>query len=242
MLSKFLNYLVGKEATKKQVLYKISKAECYKAVVPLIKPFSTSRFTSTKSTNYIIRLECDGCVGIGEAAARGAKLTGDHKKNISSVIEKMLEIVNEGIIDFSDDKSALVSIEAIYTELEECASGNASEANKDKPFRGLLSGFDIALLDLAAKKLNITVSSLLGEKRERAYVSASTLSASKGAAEILNRLRRQAKRFDAFRCKGAADHAENLDRLNNMRNINKELSKNTSYWLDLNEALVIFSN
>lgn len=57
----------------------------------------------------------------------------------------------------------------------------------------MLSGFDIALLDLAANKLDITVSSLLGEKREHAYVSASTLSASKGAAEIVSRLRSQAK-------------------------------------------------
>ncbi|MBE0398965.1 hypothetical protein EI168_02430 [Halomonas sp. FME1] len=237
MLSKFLNYLVGKEATEKHVLCKISKAECYKAIVPLIKPFSTSRSTSTKSTNYIIRLECDGFVGVGEAAARGTKLTGDHKKYISIVIKKMVDIVSGSVIDFSDKHSALTSIKAIYAELEGCAAKNANEVNKNKPFRGILSGFDIALLDLAAKKLDITVSSLLGEKRERVYVSASTLSASKGAAEILSRLHRQATKFDAFRCKGAADHAENLDKLNHMRSVNKELSKNTSYWLDLNEAL-----
>lgn len=237
MLSKFFSYLAGKEASKEQSVRKIARAECYKAVVPLIKPFSTSRFTSTKSTNYIIRLECDGLVGIGEAAARGTKLTGDHKKYNSGIIEKMLDIVSESTIDFSDKESALTSIKAIYSELEACAVENARKVNENKPFRGILSGFDIALLDLAAKKLGITVSSLLGEKRERAYVSASTLSASKGAAEIIDRLRSQAQKFDAFRCKGAADHAENLDRLDSMRDVNKELSKDTSYWLDLNEAL-----
>lgn len=237
MLSKFFSYLAGKEASKEQSVRKIARAECYKAVVPLIKPFSTSRFTSTKSTNYIIRLECDGLVGIGEAAARGTKLTGDHKKYNSGIIEKMLDIVSESTIDFSDKESALTSIKAIYSELEACAVENARKVNENKPFRGILSGFDIALLDLAAKKLGITVSSLLGEKRERAYVSASTLSASKGAAEIIDRLRSQVQKFDAFRCKGAADHAENLDRLDSMRDVNKELSKDTSYWLDLNEAL-----
>lgn len=237
MLSKFFSYLAGKEASKEQSVRKIARAECYKAVVPLIKPFSTSRFTSTKSTNYIIRLECDGLVGIGEAAARGTKLTGDHKKYNSGIIEKMLDIVSESTIDFSDKESALTSIKAIYSELEACAVENARKVNENKPFRGILSGFDIALLDLAAKKLGITVSSLLGEKRERAYVSASTLSASKGAAEIIDRLRSQAQKFNAFRCKGAADHAENLDRLDSMRDVNKELSKDTSYWLDLNEAL-----
>lgn len=237
MLSKFFSYLAGKEASKEQSVRKIAKAECYKAVVPLIKPFSTSRFTSTKSTNYIVRLECDGLVGIGEAAARGTKLTGDHKKYNSGIIEKMLDIVSESTIDFSDKESALTSIKAIYSELEACAVENARKVNENKPFRGILSGFDIALLDLAAKKLGITVSSLLGEKRERAYVSASTLSASKGAAEIIDRLRSQAQKFNAFRCKGAADHAENLDRLDSMRDVNKELSKDTSYWLDLNEAL-----
>lgn len=237
MLSKFLSYLVGKKVPKELNVRKLSKAECYKAVVPLIKPFSTSRSTSTKSTNYIVRLECDGLAGIGEAAARGTKLTGDHKKYNSGIVEKMLDIVSESTIDFSNKESALTSIKAIYSELEACAVENAKKVNKDKPFRGILSGFDIALLDLAAKKLGITVSSLLGEKRERAYVSASTLSASKGAAEIIDRLRSQAQKFDAFRCKGAADHAENLDRLDSMRDVNRELSKNTSYWLDLNEAL-----
>ncbi|MCC5903058.1 MAG: hypothetical protein JJT87_14185 [Halomonas sp.] len=237
MLSKLFNYLIGREVAKSQGIHGVSKAECYKVVVPLIKPFATSRFTSTKSTGYIIRLECDGVVGIGEAAARGHRLTGDHKKYISGVIDKMLEIVSESTIDFSSKESALASIKAIYSDLERCAVENAKKVNKNKPFRGMLSGFDIALLDLAAKKLDITVSSLLGEKRERTYVSASTLSASKDATEILNRLRSQAKKFDAFRCKGAADHAENLDRLDSMRSVNKELSKNTSYWLDLNEAL-----
>lgn len=237
MLSKLFSYLVKKDVEKNRCVLSLSKADCYKVVVPLIKPFATSRFVSTKSTGYIIRLECDGVVGIGEAAARGYRLTGDHKKYISGVIDKMLEIVSESSIDFSDKASALASIKAIYSDLERCAVENAKKVNKNKPFRGMLSGFDIALLDLAANKLDITVSSLLGEKREHAYVSASTLSASKGAAEIVSRLRSQAKKFDAFRCKGAADHAENLDRLDNMRNVNKELSKNTSYWLDLNEAL-----
>ncbi|AVU09026.1 MULTISPECIES: enolase C-terminal domain-like protein [unclassified Halomonas] len=81
------------------------------------------------------------------------------------------------------------------------------------------------------------VSSLLGQKRQHAYVSASTLSASKSSSEILDRLRNQAKKFSAFRCKGAADHTENLHRLTFMREVNQELSKNTAYWLDLNEAL-----
>ncbi|MGP9550240.1 enolase C-terminal domain-like protein [Halomonas sp. AOP42-D1-22] len=237
MLSKFFNCIFGNENDKGNAVYKISKVECFKAVVPLKKPFATSRFTSTQSTNYIMRIECGGIVGVGEAAARGHKLTGDYKKNRSTVIKKMLDIVCESTIDFGDKAAALASIKAIYEKLERCAIENATKENQDKPYRGILSGFDIALLDLAAKKFNITVSSLLGEKREHAYVSASTLSAAKGAAEILDRLRRQAKKFDAFRCKGAADHAENLSRLNYMRDVNKELSKNTSYWLDLNEAL-----
>ncbi|MGP9509038.1 enolase C-terminal domain-like protein [Halomonas sp. AOP43-D1-39] len=216
---------------------KILKAECYKTVVPLKRPFSTSRFTSTKSTNYIVRLECDGVVGIGEAAARGYKLTGDYKKNLPIVIEEMLEIVAESAVDFSSKDKSISSIKSIYSKLENCAILNAKEVNKEKPFRGILSGFDIALLDLAAKKLNITVSDLLGENRENAFVSASTLSASKSTEEILDRLRNQAKRFTAFRCKGAGDNIENLRRLSLMRQVNKELSKDTAYWLDLNEAL-----
>ncbi|AQU81878.1 MULTISPECIES: hypothetical protein [unclassified Halomonas] len=136
---------------------KIFKAECYKTVVPLKRPFSTSRFTSTKSTNYIIRLECEGVVGVGEAAARGYKLTGDHKKTLPSVIEQMLEITRESYIDLSSKDKALESIRLILSKLEKCAADNASEINKKKPFRGILSGFDIALLDLAARGLNITV-------------------------------------------------------------------------------------
>ncbi|WP_445000714.1 enolase C-terminal domain-like protein [Halomonas mongoliensis] len=213
------------------------KANCYKTVVPLKRPFSTSRFTSTKSTNYIFEIEDEEVVGVGEAAARGIKLTGDKKSKLPHVVEEMLLVVNSSCIDYTDRCSALNSVKDIYGKLEKVAQKNSTEENREKPFRGILSGLDIALLDLCAKKLNIKVSELLGQKRNEAYVSASTLSASKKPSEVTDRLRKQAEKFDAFRCKGAADNGENIERLSLMRQVNQELNKNNVYWLDLNEAL-----
>lgn len=213
------------------------KANCYKTVVPLKRPFSTSRFTSTKSTNYIVEIEDEGSVGVGEAAARGIKLTGDQKSKIPAVVQEMLSVVNGSRIDYTDRCSALDSVKNIYKDLERVAHKNAGEANREKPFRGILSGFDIALLDLCAKKLKVKVSELLGQRRDKAYVSASTLSASKKPDEVIDRLRKQAVKFDAFRCKGAADNGENIARLSLMRKVNQELGAGQIYWLDLNEAL-----
>lgn len=214
------------------------KANCYKTVVPLKRPFSTSRFTSTESTNYIVEIEDEGSVGVGEAAARGIKLTGDQKSKIPAVVEEMLSVVNGSRIDYTDRCSALDSVKNIYKDLERVAHKNAGEANREKPFRGILSGFDIALLDLCAKKLKVKVSELLGQRRDKAYVSASTLSASKKPDEVIDRLRKQAVKFEAFRCKGAADNGENIARLSLMRKVNQELGAGQIYWLDLNEALL----
>jgi L-alanine-DL-glutamate epimerase-like enolase superfamily enzyme/D-alanine-D-alanine ligase-like ATP-grasp enzyme len=216
---------------------RIIGTEAFRCTVPLKNPFSTSRYTSTKSTNYLIRLSTGEQVGIGEAAARSIHLTGDHHKRNGQVLEGLLEVLRGQPLDLTDREAALRSIEMIYLELEAVAGSFAVERNRRKPFRGLLSGFDVALLDLAAKSLGITVAQLLGEVRKSVRATATTCSTAKEGGELQLRLLKHALRYDAYRCKGAAELEENMRRLGAMRTANFTLRKARSYWLDLNEAL-----
>lgn len=218
-------------------IIRIIKAEAFKYTVPLINPFSTSRHTTSQSTNYLIRLSSERGYGIGEAAARGVKLTGDRRTKDRQVLDLMLGQVRGATLDISSRETVLNSISEIYSSLESVAKSFVSRQNRGKPFRGLLSGFDIALLDLVAKELGISVAELLGENRTVVRATASTCSTSKGGEELKARLMKQARRFEAYRCKGEADIEENFNRLNAMREVNLELDISRSYWLDLNEAM-----
>lgn len=215
----------------------VSCAKVHKYTVPLKRPFSTSRHTSTQSTNYLVVLASVDRIGVGEAAARGIKLTGDIRSSMPLVANEMVAYVNSKKINISDNESAINSIRDVYTGLTRIANKHAQSRNKKKPFRGLLSGFDIALLDLAAKSMGLTVSQLLDEQRSVVKATASTCSTSHAGGGLQARLMKQAVKFDAYRCKGAANTQDNIERLDAMRKANLSFSKNKDYWIDLNEAL-----
>lgn len=205
--------------------------------MPLRNPFSTSRHTTTRSTNYVVRLSSAQHAGIGEAAARGSKLTGDNRKLNGAVIEAMLAVLQGSALACESREQALQSIAAVYRQLESVAQGFATRQNRHKPFRGLLSGFEIALLDLAARHLGLTVSQLLGQRREQVAATATTSGSSQPLEKLAERFQQQASVYRAYRCKGEDDTALNLQRLGAMREANRLADRHLAYWLDLNEAL-----
>lgn len=216
---------------------RIESAQAFQYTMPLRNPFSTARHTTTQSTNYLIRLAGAQHVGIGEAAARGVKLTGDNRKLNGAVIEAMLVFLQGRELECESRETALASIAETYRELQAIAQSFATRQNRRKPFRGLLSGVEIALLDLAARQLGLTLSQLLGQQREQVAATATTSGTSQPLEKLAARFQQQAGVYRAFRCKGEDDAALNLQRLEAMREANRQAGTHLACWLDLNEAL-----
>jgi L-alanine-DL-glutamate epimerase-like enolase superfamily enzyme/D-alanine-D-alanine ligase-like ATP-grasp enzyme len=216
---------------------RIESAQAFQYTMPLRNPFSTARHTTTRSTNYLIRLSSEQHSGIGEAATRGSKLTGDSRKLNGAVIEAMLVFLQGRELACDNRQAALCSIAETYRELQAIAQSFATRSNRHKPFRGLLSGVEIALLDLAARQLGLTVSQLLGQQREQVAATATTSGSSQPLERLAARFQQQASVYRAYRCKGEGDTALNLQRLGAMREANRQSGTHLAYWLDLNEAL-----
>lgn len=215
---------------------RIARASAYQYRVPLKRPFSTSRHTTTRSMNILIELEVNGVVGIGEAAPRG-KLTGDIRVRNWVMTRGLLALCDGATLDVSTREAALESVRKIYARLLLRAKHRSRDGNRTKPYRGLLSGFEIALLDLAARLRGESVADLLGRQRAEVYATATTSSTHHSPEDLVDTFVKHRARYAGYRCKGAADIEENLARLRAMDQVDGQVGSVGTHWLDLNEAM-----
>lgn len=201
---------------------RIARASAYQYRVPLKRPFSTSRHTTTRSMNILIELEVNGVVGIGEAAPRG-KLTGDIRVRNWVMTRGLLALCDGATLDVSTREAALESVRKIYARLLLRAKHRSRDGNRTKPYRGLLSGFEIALLDLAARLRGESVADLLGRQRAEVYATATTSSTHHSPEDLVDTFVKHRARYAGYRCKGAADIEENLARLRAMDQVDVQV-------------------
>src|SRR5262249_26662260 len=127
----------------------IVASEFYAYRMPLTPPFISARGTVGSVVNFItiVRGEQDGfpLYGIGESAPRGPGLTGDDLQGIGRVISLAGERLR-GLILPSDPNTAVTRIGKFLDNLTQQIRG--SHGRNSKPYRGSLSGIEMALLDL----------------------------------------------------------------------------------------------
>lgn len=192
---------------------RISRAHAYHVHVPLANP--TGRWT--KRTNFIVRLDIDGASGqfqaLGECQPRSGE-TGDSSDESWEFLLQLLPSLQDSPLDFADRRSALAWVRHLMlrfadearavlaaTERREntvrdtarrAARGAAlivGRRDPRLPFRGVLFGLETALLDAAARVLNISVTQLLGPVRQ-AIPTAMRLTVNKSEDDSLDLLRR----------------------------------------------------
>ncbi|MGP5019637.1 Mur ligase family protein [Vreelandella alkaliphila] len=205
--------------------------------IPLKKGFKTSRHTTKVSSNYILVMQLDGVVGLGEASPRSLALTGDSIALARKFYNQAREQLIGSHISKASPEESLADVRLIMQKLEKLALKLGEPTGNKRPFRASLAGIDIMLLDGVARLHNITVTELLGKQREPVGVSASTLSVpSEGGERLLKSIRGYLKRYPACRAKGAFDTDLNLEFLRGVTTVAGEMGQDKVAWLDMNEA------
>lgn len=219
----------------------IERAHAIQYRMPLKRPFGTARFVTKATTNFLVRLhaEDDGrrIAGVGEAQPR-YKLTGDLNNRAAwTFFTEATGTLKGAELQAGSSAEALDSIRSIMEDLSDLAGQRSQEANRDRPFRGSLLGLEIALLDLAARTLEVSIAELLGgEKRDQVLVTATTTSTENTPEQLRHKTTRQAHMYPMNRVKGRGDQEKDLLALTVIHAANVAAETPKPIWMDINEG------
>lgn len=220
---------------------RIDRVHAARYKMPFKKPFVTARKVNEDTTNCIIRVHSVGpdghLLGIGESQPKSA-VTGDLGPNRAwNFIEAATELLVDRVVDVGSADAAKQSIRAILAEVDELALEMSTKENREHPYRGSRVGFEMALLDMAAKALDITVVDLLGgARRDTVTATAYTLSAQNSIEELSRKVEFWNSRVDINRVKVKGDLEENIRRLRAIHSANLTAGAARSIWIDFNES------
>lgn len=220
----------------------IERIRIYRYQMPLRRAYGTARGRTTASTNFVVHLVgADGrkwYEGFGESQPRHS-LTGDGEKDRSSAWQFLKHAVTKlhhQTLSYMTATEAVDAVRAIMADMRNLARQEATELHGTKPFRGTLLGIEVALLDLVARSLELSVSQLLGERRADVEISISTISTATSPNDIARRVQRQI-RFPITRLKGRGDINQNLQVLRTAASANWDTGREKPLWIDINEAM-----
>lgn len=141
--------------------------------------------------NVIVRLDAVGLAatiqGVGEASPRGRSVTGDDQQASWRFLRSALDRV-EGVTISSDPAQSRAEISVLLADLGRMAADIAPEGRPEPPFRGMLTGLDAALVDIAAKVADVPMVEFLGGSR-RSVAVAGIVDALSPADKLRRRIR-----------------------------------------------------
>lgn len=214
---------------------RIAQVRTYSYRVPK-RPNSTSR-----PINLLVVLKAetpDGkqIGGVGEGQPRSWR-TGDDAGDYWDFLSEAIEKLQDQKVDLKDAAIAVDAVRSIMKDVADLARKRSDDPKHKHPFRGTMLGIEIALLDLIATARNETLAQLLGQKRETAPFMAVALSPAFERERLQPYLKKQAENQEYARLTGVDDIASNIDFLETVASINRDLGKpDKPLLLDLNGA------
>lgn len=219
----------------------IDRVHAARYKMPFKKPFVTARKVNEDTTNCIIRVHAQGegtsVLGVGESQPKSA-VTGDLGPNRAwSFISEAVALLEGKELDISSVEAARQSIRNTLVDIDDLARQKSTKENREHPFRGSRVGFEMALLDLAAKGMDISVVELLGgARRDTVTATAYTLSAQNTVDEISRKVKFWNKKVGVNRVKVKGDLEENLGWLRAIHTANVSAGSVKPIWIDFNES------
>ncbi|WP_139827792.1 enolase C-terminal domain-like protein [Nesterenkonia sp. PF2B19] len=210
--------------------------------MPLKRPFGTSRATTQSSINFLVRLHSThhgrSLVGVGEAQPRN-RLTGDVSRRAAwRFFSEAVESLHEVELDVTNPDVARREVIRVMDDLQALAVRRSVDANREKPHRGTLLGLEIALLDLVAQALDVSLTEVLGSvRRDDVVVTASTIPTQASQSVLTRKVNRQSTRFSVNRVKGIGDADADYSSLLVIHEANVATETPKQIWMDLNEGL-----
>jgi L-alanine-DL-glutamate epimerase-like enolase superfamily enzyme len=185
----------------------ITRVETLQYRMPLKRAYGAAKGVTRAGNNLLVRVTATAgrrtIEGVGECQPRH-RLTGDGARGGDDAWQFLTAATSQlsgHPLRVDTAAGATDDIRALMADLADLAVTHANDANRDKPFRGTLLGIEIALLDTAARALDLELSELLGKRRDEIGISASMVSSSTKLEEIEQRIRQQ-HRYPMSRVRG----------------------------------------
>jgi L-alanine-DL-glutamate epimerase-like enolase superfamily enzyme len=192
----------------------IAAVRCTEVAVPLHTPFVTAlRSTSTVDALLVEVVDSDGAVGVGEAPQVWA-VTGDSLPGARACIEGPLTAVLLG----RDPRDLL----ELTSQVRAAVVGN----------RSAKAAVDIALHDLVARRLGVTLPMLLGGTRLRVRTDV-TVPAGDEQSLVTSAARRRAEGFSVLKLKVGTDARADVRHVLAVR---REMGPEVALRLDANQG------
>lgn len=131
---------------------KITSLEVFPLSIPLSKPMYMANRCLTHAETLVVKIEADGLVGWGEAAA-APRMTGDTLPGMVQVVNRYLKpiILGKSVDDYKELSEQIIS--SVYANT------------------GAKSAINSALLDLASRYNSLQMNQLLGSKIRDSFKS-----------------------------------------------------------------------
>ncbi|MDN6637671.1 MAG: acylphosphatase [Yaniella sp.] len=201
------------------------------------RPGSTSRPTNVVVTVTANAPDGTRIQGVGEGQPRGWR-TGDDAGDYWAFLAVAAKELPGYNIAISEPAEALDAVRDVMKGIEELAQSRAEEPQHKHPFRGTMLGIEVALLDLISSARNETLSRLLGQRRDTAPLMGIALSPNTDPETLKANLNEQANTQQFARLIGVDDPAANIEFLDTVAAINRELGvPDKPLLLDLDGAL-----
>jgi L-alanine-DL-glutamate epimerase-like enolase superfamily enzyme/D-alanine-D-alanine ligase-like ATP-grasp enzyme/acylphosphatase len=208
--------------------------------MPLKRPYGTARGVTRASSSFLLKVSGRSGgrteVGVGEGQPR-RQLTGDGDLDRAwDFFGRASEALLGEELDVSSRDGVIAEVERVMARLSDMASTTAPAGYEDRAFRGTLLGIEVALLDLVARHLDVSLATLLGPIRSEVQVTVRTLSTQNDEAELRRKVTRQHGVFPTVRVKGTGDGDRDLAVLRLVHEANLEAGGPKPLWIDQNEG------
>ncbi|MBA0124301.1 hypothetical protein H0B56_01960 [Haloechinothrix sp. YIM 98757] len=137
---------------------------------------------------------------------------------------------------FRDRDDAVTAVRRVMVELSGLAADHAGTRPGNRHLRGTLFGIEVALLDTAARALDLQVSELLGGTREHVGISGSRIPSGGAPDAAAERAIRQ-RRYPVTRLQGVGAVEHDWTLLETVARANRSADLDRPIWLELAEAL-----
>jgi L-alanine-DL-glutamate epimerase-like enolase superfamily enzyme len=197
----------------------VGRIETFLFKAPIDTPVRTSFGTMTHRPALLVRVEDqNGIFGWGEVWSNFPSCGAEHRARLIETLfapQMLHENLRSGLFDNLWDKNHTLAL----------------QTGEFGPFSQAASGLDMALWDLAARRMELPLYALLGEKENRSVPFYASGINPKDAIEAVERCRESG--YSAFKVKVGFDRQMDIA---NIESIVKELGQNESFMIDANQA------
>ncbi|SNR74412.1 L-alanine-DL-glutamate epimerase [Haloechinothrix alba] len=197
---------------------------------------------TTPGSNFLVTITADRggrlVEGTGECLPEHAYAgDGDEGGDAAwAFVRAASRLLYRRTLTFRDRSEALTAVRGVMAELGRLAVDHTGTGQHDRPLRGTLFGIEVALLDTAARALDLQVSELLGSRREQVGISGSRIPFGGTPDDAAERAIRQ-RRYPVTRLQGSGVVEQDWTLLETVSRANRSADTDRPIWLELREPL-----